>query len=232
MVKVTCISATPKPKKVIAAGVLNMRGDMRTSLDSISDEEADAIFSEMLKTALNGVFEWVNLVFQVEGVDRAFTHQLVRHRVGFSFSQESLRFTQVKNLQVNRGPSVGDDPGDPVVETWNEAVKTIENAYNDLIRCGVEVQDARGILPLNTQTRIGFCTNYRALVGLCGDRLCYQAQSEWRDVVYKIKDEVRRVWGDDFANYLQPVCFHDNRCKFKSVFDRPCPLQGMYEEWE
>lgn len=230
MIEVKCISATPEPKKVIAAGVLNMRGDMRTDLSTITDEYADRIFKETTKTALNGVFEWVHLVFQVSGVTRAFTHQLVRHRVGFSFSQESMRFTQVKNMQVTAGPSIGDDPDDPAVEVWDKAVKDVENAYNELISLGVATQDARGILPTNVHTKIGFCTNYRSLVQLCGDRLCLQAQDEWRDVVGKMRKEVRRVWGDDFSDYLQPVCMHEKRCKFKSVFDRPCPMQDRWEE--
>ena len=75
-----------------------MRGDMRHSLDDISDAEADEIFAEMQKTALHGVFEWITLVFQVDGVSRAFTHQAVRHRVGFSYSQESMRFTKVEDM--------------------------------------------------------------------------------------------------------------------------------------
>lgn len=227
MVKVTCISATPEPKKVIAAGVLNMRGDMRHSLDDISDEEADTIFNEMKKTALNGVFEWITLVFQVEGVTRAFTHQLVRHRVGFSFSQESMRFTQVAPVKAMAGPSILKNQ--TALKVWNDTLEQIDFAYQELQGLGVETQDARGILPTNVLTKIGFSTNYRSLVQLCGDRLCLQAQDEWRTVVHNMKDEVRRVWGDDFADYLLPVCYHSGSCKFLSVFDRPCPVQDRWE---
>lgn len=230
MVKVTCISATPEPKKVIAAGVLNMRGDMRHSIADITDEEADTIFEEMKKTALNGVFEWITLVFQVEGVTRAFTHQLVRHRVGFSFSQESMRFTQVAPVKALAGPSIESNPA--ALKIWNDTLDQIDFAYQEMQELGAETQDARGILPTNVLTKIGFSTNYRSLVQLCGDRLCYQAQSEWRRVVTKMKDEVRRVWGDDFADYLLPVCYHSGSCKFLSVFDRPCPIQDMWERGE
>lgn len=227
MVKVTCISATPEPKKVIAAGVLNMRGDMRHSLADITDEEADTIFTEMQKTALNGVFEWITLVFQVEGVTRAFTHQLVRHRVGFSFSQESMRFTQVAPVRTLVGPSISNNP--EALKLWNDTLDQIDFAYQELQELGAETQDARGILPTNVLTKIGFSTNYRSLVQLCGDRLCFQAQDEWRTVVHGLKEEVRRVWGDDFADYLVPVCFHSERCKFESVFDRPCPIQKKWK---
>lgn len=225
MLKVTCISATPQPKKVIAAGTLNMRGDMRHSLDDITDEEANTIFEEMQKTSLNSVFEWVHLVFQVDGVSRAFTHQQVRHRVGYSYSQESMRFTVVDGMEVVCGPSVKTDEQKAI---WNDALKTIEGAYKGLIESGVETQDARGLLPTNVVTRIGVCTNYRALVGLAGDRLCNQAQDEWRKVIHLMKEEVRRVWGDDFADYLQPVCEHEKRCKFESIFDRKFPCQDKW----
>jgi hypothetical protein len=66
-----------------------MRGDMRHSLDDISDAEADEIFAEMQKTALNGVFEWITLVFQVDGVSRAFTHQAVPPIVSGSVTPRS-----------------------------------------------------------------------------------------------------------------------------------------------
>ena len=213
MVKVSCISATPQPKKVIAAGVLNMRGDMRHSLDDISDAEADEIFNEMQKTALNGVFEWITLVFQIDGVSRAFTHQAVRHRVGFSYSQESMRFTKVEDMDVICGPSVKTDEQKAL---WTDTLNQVEEAYHKLIDAGVETQDARGILPTNVTTRIGIGTNYRA-------------QGEWREVIRQMKEEVRRVWGDDFADYLHPVCFHEKRCKFESIFDRPCPIQGRWK---
>lgn len=228
MLKVTCISATQEPKKVIAAGVLNMRGDMRHSLDDISDEEADTIFNEMKKTSLNGVFEWITLVFQMEDVTRAFTHQLVRHRVGFSFSQESMRFTKVAPVKALAGPSLAKNP--EAMKVWNDALQEIDFAYQEMQELGVDTQDARGILPTNVFTKIGFSTNYRSLVQLCGDRLCYQAQDEWRRVVGAIKDEVRRVWGDDFADYLVPVCYHTKSCKFESVFDRPCPVQKVWHK--
>lgn len=103
-----------------------------------------------------------------------------------------------------------------------------EYALQELIDAGVETQDARGVLPANVATRIGIGTNYRALVGLAGGRLRLQAQGEWRGVIRQMKEEVRRVWGDDFADYLQPVCEHGHRCKFESVFDRPCPLQKKW----
>ena len=207
-----------------------MRGEMHHSLDEISDEQADLIFEEMQKTALNGVFEWITLVFQVEGVSRAFTHQAVRHRVGFSFSQESMRFTETKNLEMYVGPTVCNvnEDGEDGEDVWGNAISDIENAYKDLLSCGVSQEDARGILPTNILTKIGIGTNYRALVGLAGDRLCVQAQAEWREVIRQMKEDVRRVWGDDFADYLKPVCFHDKRCKFESIFDRPCALKDTW----
>lgn len=226
MVRVTCISATPHPKKVIAAGVLNMRGDMRHSLGEISNEEADEIFQEMSKTGLNGVFEWVTLVFQIEGVSRAFTHQAVRHRVGFSYSQESMRFTQVEDMQVVCGPTLFNN--EEALNRWCDELDNIEKLYKDLIKMGVATQDARGILPTNVVTKLGLSCNYRSLVDLAGARLCEQSQGEWRDVIRQMKDEVRRVWGHDMADYLQPVCAHTHRCEFRSVYDRPCPRQALW----
>lgn len=218
--KVTLLTATPEPLRTIAAGVKNMRGEMVHDLFDISEEEADLIFTEMSKTALNGVFEWVNMVFQIEGVSRAFTHQLVRHRVGYSFSQESMRFTKVEDMAVLKGPSVKTEAQ---MQTWANVLDSVESGYQRLLDLGVDIQDARGLLPTNVLTKIGMGVTYRALVKLAGDRLCLQAQGEWRSVMAAIKAEVS-AYEPRLAELLKPVCKHTGKCEFKSIFDRECPL--------
>jgi flavin-dependent thymidylate synthase len=219
--KVTLVSWTQQPEKVVALGVLNMRGDMRHSVDDVGASEATEIVGEVFKTALNGVFEWVQLVFQIEGVSRAFTHQLVRHRT-CSFSQESMRFTKVENMKVLRGPSITTTEQ---LVAWDGCLEAIEGAYQQLIDAGVDIQDARGLLPTNVLTRIGVRMDYRTLLKVAGDRLCLQAQDEWRVVMRAIKHEVDAKLGPLWAGELVPVCLHTGKCEFESIYDRDCPMK-------
>jgi thymidylate synthase (FAD) len=45
------------------------------------------------------VFEHASIVFQVAGVSRSLTHELIRHRVGTAYSQESQRYVDAKDIR-------------------------------------------------------------------------------------------------------------------------------------
>jgi flavin-dependent thymidylate synthase len=67
---------------------------------------------------------------------------------------------------------------------WDEWMKDSESSYNALIDAGMPAEDARGGLPNSTLTRIHYHTNLRNLYEHAGNRLCTQAQHEWK-VVWK-----------------------------------------------
>jgi len=60
--------------------------------DFISEEEREKILYDIKNTKLRTPTEMIHFVWLIENVSRAFTHQLVRYRVGTSFAQESMRF--------------------------------------------------------------------------------------------------------------------------------------------
>lgn len=45
------------------------------------------------------IYEHVNLCFLISGVSRSLTHELIRHRVGTAYSQESQRYVDAKNIR-------------------------------------------------------------------------------------------------------------------------------------
>ena len=87
--------------------------------------------------------------------------------------------------------------GEPPWEIWNKTIKTIDEAYNALVDAGVPAEDARGLLPHATTTRIIYHTNLRALFEHAGNRLCTQAQFEWRIVFAAIIKAIREYGSTD-----------------------------------
>lgn len=218
--KVTLVTWTNNPVKAIASQVKNMLGDMVHDLDEISEEEALKILGELKKTSLGGALETLDLVFQIENIPRAITHQIVRHRVGATYHQESLRFAlKTDGFEYEIGPTITDP------EEFEKLMATILEYYKKEIENGAETQDARGVLPINTLTKIGFKVNFKTLIHMSHVRLCYQSQPFWKKLMGLMKKEIGEKVHPELAEFLKPACQVSGRCEFKSVFDRKCPVE-------
>ena len=133
----------------------------------------------LIQAGHESVLEHVNWTFVIEGVSRAFTHQLVRHRVGFSFSQLSQQYHDeseaefVEPLHLDQFPAAQ--------EAWHRSIDASRDAYRkirDVIseeeaKLGLDGQKreslrairsmARSVLPNATETKIVVTANARAL---------------------------------------------------------------------
>jgi thymidylate synthase (FAD) len=125
------------------------------------------------------VLEHVNWTFLLTGVSRAFTHQLVRHRVGFAFSQLSQQYHDenaadfVEPSQLRQFPSAQ--------TAWQQAMQTAKEAYRSITESLQQLEAepdltlqkkeikrairsaARSVLPNATATKIMLTANARAL---------------------------------------------------------------------
>jgi hypothetical protein len=118
----------------------------------------------------------------------------------------------------------------------------IQDAYHTLVAGGVPAEDARGLLPHATTTRVHYKTNLRNLLEHAGNRLCTQAQFEWRWVftgiiqALRARSEVYRMgsleadqdgwqWNLICNGSFLPVCYALGRCPFTAVFDRQCVIR-------
>jgi flavin-dependent thymidylate synthase len=243
--QVYLVSATPDPLGAVAAMAGMYEGRIFRSLAEISDADRLRYFEEVHKTHLKAPFEAIQFLFLLEGVDRAFTHQLVRSRL-FTYAQESLRFAVVDDLpsRVQHPPSI--QPGTREEMVWDRAMENVTTAYEILVGSGVPAEDARGLLPHATQTRIMVRCDYRNLLKMAGDRLCTQAQFVWRIVFTKIIDAIRKY---EFAPLevkderdswpvgellvdgpFAPVCYDLGHCPFDASFDRRCTIRSRVQE--
>lgn len=234
--QVTLLSMTPQPLQVMAAAAALYRGEIRRSVQTVTIEESlHWLKQAMTSRGSQPQLEFVDLHFLIEGVTRAFTHQLVRQRVGATYIQESMRFAVKDNAgsETSMPPHIENLPEDhPMRVVWQQAVAHNSWAYNAMVNGGVPAEDARGILPTNITTRIHYKTTLRGLVDHAGLRLCSQAQFEWKQVWDGMIREVRQYgphserWQQRaIASLFRPVCYHTGKCEFMGEHDRFCPIR-------
>jgi thymidylate synthase (FAD) len=127
------------------------------------------------KQGHGSVLEHANYSILLEGVSRSLTHELVRHRAGFSYSQLSQRYVDESEANFVVPPAV---VGDKELEaTWSAQIEAAQQSYVKLVEQLMEryawVADkvhrrkmareaARGVLPNSTETKIVVTGNARA----------------------------------------------------------------------
>jgi thymidylate synthase (FAD) len=124
------------------------------------------------------VLEHVNWGFVLAGVSRAFTHQLVRHRVGFAFSQLSQQYHDERDASFVEPTDLTAFP--TARAAWQRAVAAARDAYRQILDSleSLEARSpperrkevrraiysaARSVLPNATETKVFVTANARAL---------------------------------------------------------------------
>jgi flavin-dependent thymidylate synthase len=214
------------------------RGDPVHSPDDVPRRMAIDCLEDMKRTTLQAPLEWVHLALLIEGVSRAFTHQLVRQRTA-AYAQESLRFAVKDNvsMEVVMPPYFGNLPSDDETRReWDDHVARTAWLYDRWINKGVPAEDARGGLLINTATRIHYSTNLRGLAEHSGYRLCSQAQYEWKMVWMKIIEAINSYGPEEerwqqraITTLFKPICFQTGKCEFMGANDRYCVIRDRVE---
>lgn len=185
------------------------------------------LVTKVLDSGHQSVAEHVYFTFAIEGISRACSHQLVRHRAGIVFSQQSQRYVEIKeSLQelrdIREHNGAGKTAG--IVEKYfvpnQDGMSGLKYAeldclieYRRLIEEeGMRPEDARAILPNSTKTNITMSVNLRELIHLCNLRLCTRAQKEIRELFKLIRDEVVNYVQPRLAKYLVPTCEINGIC--------------------
>ena len=206
--KVKLIAMTPNPIDVMwtAARTCYAPGspiDMWNNSGEVIDKKKWNLVKTVLDSGHQSIAEHVYFTFAIEGISRACSHQLVRHRAGIVFSQQSQRYVEIKEskqdllevLDRYEGPEMKSICDKYFVDFKNridsDLIKTLCQ-YRDLVDGGCKAEDARNVLPNATKTNITMSINYRELIHICNLRLCTRAQKEIRDLFKLIKDEVEK----------------------------------------
>lgn len=133
------------------------------------------------------IIEHASASFEISGISRACSHQLVRHRIA-SYSQESQRYVDMSNPDHVIPPDIASNPG--ALQIWGELLERTTDAYRRLRELGIKKQDARFLLPNASATRLVMTANFRELLHVFRLRISPQAQWEIREVGVRMLEAV------------------------------------------
>ncbi|HWP03510.1 MAG TPA: FAD-dependent thymidylate synthase [Gemmatimonadaceae bacterium] len=166
------------------------------------------------KQAHGSVLEHVNYSLLIEGVSRSLTHELVRHRAGFAYSQLSQRYVDESVADFVVPPAI---IGDEKLEaTWRSQMEAAQRAYVELVerlmeqyswiedrvhRRKVAREAARGVLPNSTETKIVVTGNVRAWRTMLELRASEGAELEIRRLAVAILRLLRQEGSAFFSDF-------------------------------
>lgn len=232
--KVMLIAHTPEPEKVIAtaAKLCYSSSDIGSLKDGLTEEKT-AEFVNMLATiGHESVMEHVSFTFGIEGISRACSHQLVRHRIA-SYSQKSQRYVNENGFEFITPPEIEAVP--EAKSEFDKQMAALTESYNKIadiltekhtktfIEQGLDEktamskarkkanEDARFVLPNACETKIVVTMNVRSLFNFFKHRCCNRAQWEIKEVA----DEMLRLCYSVAPNVFKnagPSCVMSGRC--------------------
>lgn len=169
--KVSLIQSTPNPIETIA--------QIASICYDSNPKNPLKLVTHLYKNGHHSVMEHIYFTFKIEGISRACSHQLVRHR-HCSFTQRSQRYCSEDGFKVvfpNSIRKANETDG------YFDLMDAIQLHYDELQALGIPNEDARYILPNACTTDLYLSCNLRELIHICNERLCTRAQWEIRELV-------------------------------------------------
>ncbi len=221
--KVILLKHTPKPEETVAmaAKLCYSPADISSLKDKTAEKDQRAFVEKLMKMGHMSPVEHVSFTFGVEGISRACSHQLVRHRIA-SYSQQSQRYvSESSGFDYVVPESIKADK--ELTAYFKHFMADCQQAYNHIVQklndAGVKGesanQDARFVLPNAAETKIIITMNARELIHFFRQRCCNRAQWEIRAMAEEMLRLAKEAAPVLFAN-AGPGCLYS-----------PCP-EGEY----
>jgi thymidylate synthase (FAD) len=206
---VQLLAHTPDPEQVVAAAARLCYS--AASIDSLLEKsrtDRDTLLRKILSLGHFSVLEHVSFTFGIEGISRACSHQLVRHRLA-SYSQQSQRYvSQKERFDAVMPPSVASQPH--LRARFDSLLDEIHQVYGQLLEAGIPAEDARFVLPNAAATKLVVTMNARELNHFFNLRCCRRAQWEIREMAREMLRLARRkapvLFAKSGPGCLQGVC--------------------------
>lgn len=202
--QVRLLASTPNPLSLIYASFRQCyspgyAGELwpRLLAGEVSLAEQAKFISEILESGHHSPIEHVSFTFAVEGISRALTHQLVRHRLA-SYSQQSQRYVNESEFEYVLPPQIAKIP--EAKELFERCMAETAETYGRLRellqekgRVGAQAnEDARFVLPQAAESKIVITMNCRSLLHFFALRCCERAQWEIRGMANEMLAICRR----------------------------------------
>ena len=201
---------TPDPERAIATAARLCYAPVGAAelMETMPPERVESVLTTIMGSGHFSTLEHASYTFAIDGVSRALTHQLVRHRIA-SFNQQSQRYVKFTDgLETVKPGSVADDP--EASRVFDEAIEAAIAAYERLLEAGIPAEDARYLLPNAAETKIVVTMNVRELLHFFELRCCNRAQWEIRELAHRMLELARPtapfIFGDAGAPCVHGAC--------------------------
>lgn len=231
---VELLAYTPDPEKTVAtaAKLCYSNSDILSLRDGLTDEKTESFIDMLVSIGHESVMEHVSFTFGIEGISRACSHQLVRHRIA-SYSQKSQRYVNENGFEFITPPEIEAIP--EAKAEFNRIISEITDGYEkiaDLLTANhaeklmaegadektalskarkMANEDARFLLPNACETKIVVTMNVRSLFNFFHHRCCNRAQWEIRAVA----DEMLKLClgvAPHIFSHAGPSCIAEGKC--------------------
>lgn len=180
-------------------------------LKDMTEDKAGRLTRMVVKNNHHSTIEHVSFTFAIEGISRACSHQLVRHRIA-SYSQQSQRYVKANSFKQKLIVPNSIKVDQRANAIFRYVTDIIADGYNELLLLGIPAEDARFILPNAADTKIVVTMNARSLLHFFEERCCQRAQWEIRELANMMLAECRKVAPVLFEK-AGPSCVAKGFCK-------------------
>ncbi len=203
--KVTLLSASPEPEKMVAAAakLCYSAATIETLTDNLTEEKTAGFVEMLAEIGHESPIEHASFTFGIEGVSRSLLAQITRHRIA-SYSVQSQRYVRESCFDYIIPPQVEEVP--EAAQMFDEAMQAAQDYYDRLAAIlkdkhqrrlmgeGLDektaarqaeklaIEDARFVLPNACDTKMVVTMNARSLMNFFSHRCCNRAQWEIREV--------------------------------------------------
>ncbi|PIP17345.1 MAG: thymidylate synthase (FAD) [Candidatus Portnoybacteria bacterium CG23_combo_of_CG06-09_8_20_14_all_37_13] len=209
--KVKLLSYTKNPEETCVAAIRQCYSEIGASEihKNITNSLKKRLLKQVITSGHTSTLEHAGFTFAIEGISRACTHQLVRHRIA-SYSQQSQRYVQAgKNFKYIIPPAIKNNVR--ALKIFKANIQLSKKAYDNLINLGIQREDARFILTNAAESKIVVTMNVRSLFNFFEKRLCHRAQWEIRKLAQLMLNEVKKAAPNIFQ-YIGPTCQTQKIC--------------------
>lgn len=231
---VTLLSHTPDPEKIAAtaAKLCYSSSGINDLQDLLTPEKTESYIDMLVSIGHESVMEHASFTFGIEGISRACSHQLVRHRIA-SYSQKSQRYVNENQFEFITPPEIGALPEakeefdrvmDEITQSYAKIADMLTEKHKaEFISNGMDEksaaskarklanEDARFLLPNACETKIIVTMNVRSLFNFFRHRCCNRAQWEIRAVANEMLRLCLEVAPNIFK-YAGPSCVAEGKC--------------------
>jgi len=229
--KVKLLRYTPDPELLCGAAALTSSRSEGTSqiIEKLDLEKARRVVRRVTGYGHESVIEHACFTFSIEGVSRAMTHQLVRHRIA-SYTQQSQRYVTYDTLEhYVVPPSIARNV--EARKLFEHALSQISETYRKLMEHGIPKEDARFILPNAAKTNIVVTMNARELKHFFRLRCCQRSQWEIRAVAIEMLRQVKKIAPVFFEN-AGPSCVELGFCPEGAMKPKTCNIEEIRKRFK